>query len=309
MQDYTVKDKMLHLKIKNILNKYELEASTFLQSPNPNNKKAHNEILALLAEYVQNGADKFGITKANRNSLNAIYEANRENCAFQSMPDFHIGQIIKTYLVDSYGHFYTLKDGNITFTNNEKFDLPSKDLKRVDNGANIEYINRKMGKPIHDPSIELCLLLLPDGTTYYAPNDHLTLAYWLNLNNVDLHNAIRVESTKKLGDFSFTSLYNYKFSTSSDMDELIPMTYEQCDMLGLVYGALKHGWIFMKPFANELKKTTGFGFGKNEVFKDGGISSKNLRRLHMSIGDFDIGEYIRELRMSTNAHEDLFGKH
>ena len=305
MTDYTGKTKYLYAKIKQILAKYDLDASTILQEANPNNKKAHDEILSVLSVLIQNGADKFGVTKANRDSLNDIYENNKEDHAFLNSIDFKIGQIVKTYLVDLYGHFYTLKDGKVTFTHKEKFDLPSKNIRHADNGANIDYINKKIGKAPHDNNIELCLLLLPDGTTFYAPYDHLTLAYWLNLNNIDLHNAIRVESTKSLGDFSFTSLYNYKFSTSSDMDELIPMTYEQCDTLGLVYGALKHGWIFMKPLAHELKKTTGFGFGKNEVFEEGGLSYKNLRRLHMSIADFDIGEYIRELRLSTNAHENL----
>ncbi|MBO7218766.1 MAG: hypothetical protein J6V40_02195 [Clostridia bacterium] len=308
MVDYKVQTQILHCKIKNILDKYKINPSTFLQSAHPNNKLAHTEILAVLADMVLDAEDKFGITKTNRDSLNSIYESNKADHAFLNIADFQIGQIIKTYLVDLYGHFYTLNHGNITFTNKEHFDLPSKNVRNTDNEANITYINKKMGKSAHDMSSELCLLLLPDGTTYYAPYDHLTLAYWLNANNVDLHNAIRVESTKKLGDFSFTSLYNYKFSTSSDMDELIPLTYEQCDVLGLVYGALKHGWIFMKPIARELKKTTGFGFGKNEVFDEGGIASKNLRRLHMSISDFDMGEYIRELRLSTNAHEDLFSK-
>ena len=308
MADYKVQTQILYCKIKNILDKYKLNPSTFLQSAHKNNKLAHTEILAVLADMVQNPEDKFGLTKTNRDTLNNIYESNKVDHAFLNMSDFQIGQIIKTYLVDLYGHFYTLKDGNITFTNKEHFSLPSKNVKHPDNDANITYINKKMGKGAHDMSSELCLLLLPDGTTYYAPYDHLTLAYWLNVNNVDLHNAIRVESTKKLGDFSFTSLYNYKFSESSDTDELIPLTYEQCDALGLIYSALKHGWIFMKPIARELKKTTGFGFGKNEVFDEGGIASKNLRRLHMSIADFDMGEYVRELRLSTNAHEDLFSK-
>lgn len=308
MQDYSKTVQDLYSKIRHILDKYELDAGTFLQDSHPNNSKAHSEILAVLADTIPTTPDRYGVTMANRDYINDIFENNREDCKFKDIPDFKLGKLVKTYLVDLYGHFYNINDGVISFTHNEDFALPSVVDNNPDHEANMQYIESRVGASKHDTNTELCLLLMPDGKIYYAEHDHLTLAYWLNLNNVDLHSAIRVESTKSLGDFSFTSLYNYKFSESSDTDELISISHPQSQNLALIYGALKHGWRYMRPLAGELRKTTGFGFGKNEHFEDGGLASKNLRRLHMYMLDFDLGEYVREMRLSNSAHSPLLDR-
>ena len=305
MRDYSKDIDVLYKKVEAILNRYGIQPSKFMIEAGANNPKAHKEILEVLATYIPTTVDRYGITMSNRKRLIAICDEHKEDEAYLSAREYSIGSIIKTYLTSFYGYYFTVdEDSNIKYTHSEEFQLPTSG-KNVDDAKNIEYINNKIGRNVPDKEMELCLLILPSGKIYYAANDHLTLAQWLNINNVDLHHAIRFESTKCLGDFSFTSLHNYKFSTGSDTDELMPITYDQAEGLGYIYSAIKHGWVFLKPLHYELKKTTGFGFGKTEQFEDGGTAIKNLQKIHDYLPDFDLGEYIRELRMSNNVHQNL----
>ena len=132
------------------------------------------------------------------------------------------------------------------------------------------------------------------------------MAYWLNVNGIELKNAIRFESSESIKDFNFSSLFNDKLAENNDENELITITHPQAEMLGIFYETLEHGWHYMRPLAQQLKLSRGFGIGKTEKFVIEGASGKNIRTLDLYLGDhFNKGEYVREAMLSNDAHSPL----
>jgi len=178
---------------------------------------------------------------------------------------------------------------------------------------NMEYINSKL-KHV-DPEVketvgydnaELCMLIMPDGTSYFSPINHEELAQWLNVNGIIIDKAVRFESNKKLGDFVISSLHNKHLSKTSNNDELIEVTNPQADMLSKLYGTLLKGWVWMQPLDSQLRATNGLGIGKKENWDQAGLSGKNIKRLHNHMSDyFSLKEYISEMNSSNDFHNPL----
>ena len=122
---------------------------------------------------------------------------------------------------------------------------------------------------------------------------------------MNLKNAIRVEATKKLGEFCFTSLHNYMFSLDSDGDVLVPISYDQAENLGDLYSAIGRGWKYMKPIEKSLRNSTGFGIGKTEVYDQEGVSGNNMRKLAMYVPELNVLDYVRELKSASTVHDTM----
>ena len=301
---------LLVKSVKQVLDKHGIKYEAFLRQSSDKSAVVHKEILDILAKFINTFGDRMTLLIKNREDLFAVYDKYADSGkALEEIDEYQLKHIIYAYLGLFYNHFYTIDNGKVNLTNNEEFKLPSMEDK-PDYDKNLEYITSKISKKMYPSNPEqLEILILPNGTTYFTPDDHRTLAFWLNVNGVDLDKAIRVESSKRLGEFNFTSLFNYKFSKNSDENELIKITSPQAEMLGLVYSSLTSGWLYMKPFVENLRMTTGFGFGKKEKFDPQGLSAENLRKLSTYLGDFfttsERTEYIREMNLSNDAHNPL----
>jgi len=305
MKNISSIQKDLIVKIGIILERYNLNSENFLYTKNKNNPKAHAEILELLAKCIDSPQDKVDLTIKNREVLLKLVEDGVQNGGFKSSPNYQIGNILKNYLTEFYDFFFTIENNQIKLTQTEDFQLPSMEDK-PDFKKNLLYIKYKMSYQKNAALGELELILLPDGTTYYAPQGHEGLAYWLNLSGVDLNQAIRLESVKSMGDFNFSSLRNDKFIQKDEDNEMIEISSAQANFLGVLYGTLSNGWAFMQPLDHQLRLTKGFGIGKTETFEPEGISGKNLRKLDIYMGDhFNKGEYVREAMLSNDTHNPL----
>ena len=299
----------LFAEVDAIFEKYNIDPSKYLLATGEHILKANQEILASIGKNVRNMESVEDIATLNRQKLVDIFDA--DNTSYATNREFIVGSIIKTYLLDLCGYHFEINDGKVTYTHREDFELPSSPTKfRVDKQKNFEYINGKIKTSDTKPN-EVELLLTEDGKMYYAPNDHLNLAYWLNLNGVDLHNAIRLESTKHVGDYSFTSLYNYKFSEDSDNDELIAINKAQASNLGAVYNALLSGWAYMRPLDEGLKRSTGFGVGKIEVGRyttptEEELIKHNITMFDRYMGGFDKNEYMKMIFGCGGSVHDVF---
>lgn len=296
-------------KINLILSDNKVDVSNFFMSAKEENKNIHKQILDVLKVYLNDIVDTQEFYVLNKkqlnNQLSKIYTKFNKLDSQEALHDYQVYLIIKNYLFDFNNAFFKIKNGEVNFTKYvNKFILPSIGDK-ADLKENAKFLKNNCTKT-QDHYDQLCLIILPDGTCYQTPYDHETLACWLNVNGISIKNAIRYESTQKYYDFSFTSLYNYRFCKDSDSDELIEMTHEQAEVLGTLYASLLECWKFMKPLSDEIKNSSGFGIGKTEKFEEGGISSKNLNRLSLYIGDyFNKGEYLRELKLKNNVHNPL----
>ena len=151
---------------------------------------------------------------------------------------------------------------------------------------------------------------MPDGKTYFAPKDHLTLANWLNATGVDIKGAVRLEATKHAygkSSFDVTSLYNYKFSESSNMDEQIALTDKQGEALAKVYGGLQSAWENLANFEEVLYMSTGFGLGKKDEKYDANIAKNNLKILRNYVDEdyFDVKAYKQTMSSGSDPHSPL----
>ena len=214
MRDFKNIQERISTAISIILERYDLDARTFLYKQNPNNRNANSEILNILAGYINSDNDKIKIATENGKVLYS--KISEEDGTVQYDHEFYIAKLLKTYLIDFYGNFFTIQNNEVSPTNIENFTLPSiKD--KPDFRKNADYINRKLTHlPQNSNPNELELIFLYDGTSYFAPNGHDNLAFWLNLNNIDLTSAIRFESSKSIYDFNFGSLYNAKFAETEE---------------------------------------------------------------------------------------------
>ncbi|MBO4936883.1 MAG: hypothetical protein J6C90_01000 [Clostridia bacterium] len=293
-------------KLEYILRMHQVDVSHYLTDAQPQNVVTNSDILNMLAGELKDTTGKLYFMQYHRDKMIALHDYLKTHPqSVQRKQLYEHYKLLKTYLVDLYRYFYTFDNGKVVYTNRHDFQLPSLDDK-PDLEANMRYISRKTHMQNVSEREELCLIILPSGKTYNAPFDHLTLAYWLNLNNISIKNALRFEASKPLYDFNLSSLYNYKFSESSDQDELIALTYEQAQLIGTLYATLSNGWRFMKPLEYELKKSSGLGLGKNETFDEKGVSMHNLRRINLYAGKyFNMKDFVTEMRRGNSVHNPM----
>ena len=294
----------LMLKINTILKKFEISPQDFLRKYNANNFKAHKMILEMFPPMIEDKQTRENIIKENRHKQIQIVKPAKA-FEYKNSPEYHLCSIIKSYLYDFYETFYKLEDGNLTITNAEDFFLPSTE-ETLDCSSNFKYIKNKLRNYPRKSSTEVETIILPNGSTFFAPIDHETLAYWLNANGVNLHHAIRFESSESIRDFNFSSLFNDKLAENDDEQELITISKPQAEMLNTLYETLDYGWHYMQPLDKQLKLSRGFGIGKTEQFDAEGISGKNIRTLDLYLGNhFNKCEYVREAKLNNDAHSPL----
>lgn len=198
----------------------------------------------------------------------------------------------------------------------EIFQLPSTDDK-PNTSANIAYLRNKCNDSNMARFKEICLFITSDGKGYYAVgDDHASLAFWLNMNGVDLHNAIHFEGTKNTGEFLITSLYQFAFSKGSNGDRLVKLTYKQCETLNLLYDGIVNMWNKVRPITSTLRASQGFGFGMNDDDKElraiSDIPAINLRRMYMCMpeyfGSSDYQDYGIEMSSKGDLHDYMKGE-
>ena len=190
-------------------------------------------------------------------------------------------------------------------THKEIFELPHKQSNQIDDiEDNFKYIKNKLGNIYLNPSNELSLIIMPDGTCFNALNDHATCAKWLNMNGIDIDQAIRFEASQQFYNFDFCSLNNFGFSEKSDTNEFIKITPEQAIVITDLYKGLSLGWKFMHPLEKSLEKATGFGFSKKDY--KFGFGEQNLSTIaEYSKGYFDKYEYLKQRKIKAADHTPL----
>ena len=303
MDDSAKKYLDVYCDIEAIFEESGIDPATYLINPTKDTPMVHAKILEVLAGSILDTHSMMALIMNNRSRLISIYNKYKDQASCHAIKEFNINRVIKSYLLDMYGYFFKVKDGKIEYTHEEDFVLPSRG-RYADTKANYDYIDGRLSH-MSDGDKELALILTRDGAMYYAPYDHQSLACWLNLNGVNLKNAIRVEATKKLGEFCFTSLHNYMFSLDSDGDVLVPISYDQAENLGDIYAAINRGWKYMKPIEKSLRNSTGFGIGKTEVYDQEGVSGNNMRKLAMYVPELNVLDYVRELKSASTVHDTM----
>ena len=296
MEEYLSMHNNLMNDIKNILQEHNITCEKFFLSNDEDHQSAHKKILNTLTKYINTVSDKSELEIINRKkSLDYYNKLGNEK--INDSYDYQICKIIKEYLLDFYGALYKIIDGKVVYTNQENFQLPVLDIKIMeDMDSNYKYIKQKCGNTYHNPNSTICLIILKDGTTYIAPLDHQILAYWLNLNGIDINQSIRLETSKQFFDFTFSSLHNYKFSEFSNDNELIKISNDQANVIGTLYQTLKYAWRWLKPLEPQLLKCDGFGFAINDY--DPILSVTNINKLEdYSGGLLDGKEYLKDLKM------------
>jgi len=293
-------------EIRQTLKKYNISPQDYLLTPT--DPRAHRDIMNIFAKTIHNQKEQEAVSSINREMMIDIAKSSKDdNCKLRD--DYRYSIIARQYLNEFLGNFFLIENKEAKLTNVEEFQLPDMSDK-FDRRKNMEYINSKIQKI--DPEyrnemngdIEICMLILPDGTSYFSPRDHETLARWLNVNGINIDKSVRYESKKSLYDFSISSLHNKILSKSSNSDKLIEITREQVDVLSKMYGTLLSGWTWMKPLDSQLKLSDGFGIGKKEVWNE--TSDKNIKRIHNYMDEyFNLGEYKREMGLSNDAHFPL----
>ena len=196
----------------------------------------------------------------------------------------------------------------------EDFRFPSMEGE-INTAMNVAYVRHKCMDYDATKDKEICLLITPRGEAYYAINgDHASLAYWLNINGVDLHNAIHFEATKSSGAFLITSLYQFAFSKGSNGDRFVKLTYQQVDMLNCLYDTISNMWPRTKSITYMIRASQGFGIGMNDedkaVRQENPLDvATNLRRLHLCMPtNFDAEsyrEYVKDMRLGGSLHHRL----
>lgn len=299
-------------KIDAVLKKHNIDPKDFLISGDC--KSAHTEIMEIMGEHIKHKGDHLALRMAYSEMLE--YQANSLQIVSLSPEETeynkNLNKAFFTYLTEFIDYYYKIENGKLIMREDIIFKLPSMD-DHLDFNANKNYlIKRTKDNPLETFS-ELPMLITPDGTCYQAQGieGHLGLAKFLNANGIDINNAIRFEANKGTGDFVLTSLYNYHFSLNSTTNQLMEITREQADVIGCLYDTISKTWIRTKPFKDELRKSSGFGIGKNTVdsFNDNPLAAQNLKRLHLYSHDHftssELGEYVKDLRLSTTAHNPL----
>ena len=291
---------MLVQEIEERLSKYELTAQELLVTTSPNHKLFHEDMVEILSNMIENLDDVDELKKENSKRHRLLFESmendligySRVQCSKMTS----ICHITNVYLGNFFNKYISLKGDRIENTNKESFILPKTKTESFDEyESNYKYIISKLGNIYLNPNRELCLLIMPDGTCYNALDDHLTCARWLNMNGIDINNAIRFESSKQFYDFNFCSLYNYNFSYKSDSNQFIEITTEQAIVITDLYKALQQGWAFLKPISSSIEQSNGFGFGYKDFTP--GLGPKNLSQLaEYSKGYLDDYEYLKELK-------------
>ena len=272
-------------------------------------KECHKKILEYLCSVAPNGGkDLSDLEQANYQYLTERWFEDQK-CVEDV--DYQVAKVLHQYMGKMYGTFFDIKNGRATYTGIENFVLPSTTKPRSEYGSKYDmwkddmgYIYTKLGRCDNDSELEL--IITHDGVTYLAPNTHIVLAGWLNVNGVDMHNAIRLEASKNrfnTSTFSFTSLFNYSFSKSSNEDRYMIVSGGQADILGRTYDALSSDWSNMQPMEEAMKYTTGFGVGLKDLDEE--YMSANLATFNRNMESFDKGKYIADIRRNPDVHNPM----
>jgi len=289
-------------EITKIFNESNVETSGYLVYP-AEDIEINNKILEVLCKHIKTHEDVKTIAKQARNEYISIVKNVKTNpLTKERMDRLNICYIVKKYLQCFYNSFFRIQDGKIIRTNYEKFELPYLQPKNAEEIIkNNKYLENKAHYPILDDNCEINLIILPNGTCYFAPIDHQSLAYWLNINGIDINNAIRFEVSKDVNDFRFSTLYNCEYSIDSNDNEMLIITDKQAEVLGGLYQTVRAKWRNIYPYERSLHMLNGFGFSNYDYDKD--FAKTNLEKLgKYSNGLFDDYDYFKK----TNAkHQPL----
>lgn len=277
-------------RLKQLKIKYNIDSTALFAEPREEHIAFNKEMLAMLNEFskIQFCGDELYKTE---NKQKLIQELKSKELDFG---DRTLNFIIKTYLVDIWNYFVKVdSEGNVVPNGAEKFELPSLDSDDESVERNNKYIEKKIGNIYLNKYRQLSLFILPDGTCYYAPKDHMALATWLNLNAIDIKGSLRLEVSDLNDTIDLSSLGNSMFSVSSDEDKLIEITDEQARVFASIFDAVKLTRKNNVSLEDCLFRSAGFGFSSFDY--DEKYAVKNLRKIWWEFDDFDKNNYLKEL--------------
>jgi len=284
--------------IKDILDSHNLDMTKvfFLDQNKDSVISCHKEIMSLIADKIKDNATAKKIYLANMLFATASKkDSDKTSC--------NVSNIIDIYLGKFHEHLFTLNNGEIEFTNAENFSLPSTS-RYLDSSKNMDYINSKLRK--RKLSDELELIITQDGTTYFAPVDHQSLAYWLITQDIDLSEAIRIEAYREYSSFDFGSLQNFSFANMGLKNETITISDNQAKSIRTVYATLMTNWKGITSIEKALSFSNGLGLDKASYNEDNTESRQNLRTLGYYLDDigFKPNKYLRELGFNGSIFDN-----
>ena len=308
MKDYNEILNELIFQIERLTKKYNLDSIKLIHSTSESHKLFHEEFLVILGQLVDDLDDLDFLYRENSKMLRQLWIAMdgglKEGFEYCNRLISYC-DIIHKYLGNFHNKYFSIQNNEPVLNKKEIFELPVSNTREFeDMDINFKYITAKLGSIYTNENRELCLLILTDGTCYNALNDHATLARWLNMNGIDIDNAIRFEASRQFNNFDFCSLNNFGFSEKSNDNEFIQITPAQAIAITDLYKALSSGWRFIKPFDKCLEKTTGFGFGIKDYRS--GLGERNLSIIsEYAKGYFDDYDYLRYLKTKANEHNPI----
>ncbi len=284
--------------LRNIFSKYNIPLSSdYFETTEPETLSAcHNDILNIICTKLK---DRDTITKVYL--ANMLHRPSIDDM-YSSETNLHLNNLVITYLSNFCPCFFTISNGEIKYTNDEEFVLPSTS-KYLDTTNNMKYINSKLKK--RKLSDELELIITQDGTTYFAPNDHRSLAYWLLTKNIDINHSIRIEAYREYSSFDLGSLDTRLNKSATTKPEQLKISDNQAKSLRNIYATLMVNWKNITPIEKSLQLSNGLGLDKDSYDDNNEISRQNLKTLGYALDDigFKPNKYIKEIGFNSSVHE------
>ena len=317
MQKYEYINQKISNEIIKILeqNSISLQDYTFI----PTDPSINDKIMKIIAENTHSVLDRRMLYELNKDIRHDI-SSQYETIDYLSSDDYRISEIVGYYTKKLSDVFFTIDDNVATPTNIECFELPDMSDK-YNKTINMEYIHQKLNSVTQQRKEEynykeLCLLIAPDGKSYFSPSGHSELGLWLNVCGIDMSGFVRFESDDKYGNFRFSSLYQRYLSKYTNNERYIQLTKEQAIMLDRLYGTLSNEWKLEPMTESSAWFSDGFAFDKmayNNLTEQTAtdpslldLMNKNIQTLDRYCEYFDKNIYINNLKSTNNAFELLY---
>ncbi len=291
--------KQMREEFRKLEKEYKIDFERLFIEPNEENPAINKMILDVLYKYSKIKINKEGLfEQKNREILLSSLFLDDDKLGFG---DKFINRVIKTYLNSIWNVFVKDDGSHIVHTGAEEFELTAVGHYDEDSlAANNSYIEKKIGNIYLNKNRQLAMFILPDGTCYYAPKDHMGLAAWLNLNAIDIKGALRLEINDDHQGIDLSSLGGSMFSKESNSDYLIEITQEQAEVFASVFKSVR--LTRKKDVTLEDCLYKSYGLGCSMFAFDEKVGVKNVRRIAYEFGDFKKNAYLKQLR---DFHEDL----
>lgn len=207
-------DSQLNNLVNKLLMNYDkingINYSNFFYTDNPNNKKLHDSIIAIITdEFSKAPNEQFSQIEFDKEiqNLNLTYD---------------IVQFFDIYLL-------TFIDNGFIKLNNQT--NPIEHLMFNPNSTPVYYHAKRKCNIAKN----LAGIILEDGTILMSPTIHLDLIMYLCVNGIDIKKAIKIEQMDDSNEFNISTMCNYEYVLKFPIKKSITLSKEQSKAITTLY--------------------------------------------------------------------------